>query len=589
MYVNSCIMKKYAFLSILGLFLMVACSKSDPDLTTTFEKSNYLETDDYEGTIAYAKQLAKQFKEVHYQSIGQTVTGRDVPLLIVDKDGYTKPKKIRNSGRCVVLVQSCIHPGEPNGKDAMFLLIRNMLRGRENGDLLNDFSFLFIPVLSPDGLANFSPFNRINQNGPKQMGWRVNAQGLNLNRDFTKLDTPELRGFAALFNQWQPDLFFDTHATDGADYQYVTTYSVEDFGNYDAGLSQWLSSVWEPKIKTAMNELDIPITRYIEFHPWGDPTGSLYDESFSAMFSEAYTMARNCPGILLETHMLKPYKDRVLSTYHMIVETLRIIAADKVNFQNVLAQARNNDLNLSELPVNMQSELNDTIWEDFLGYHFDTVWSDVTGSWYYSYDPTKPETRKTRRIRATRPEKNLNVPKEYIIPAQYKEVIDIVKAHGFEMNLLKSEKTLQVNTYRFSDVSFMPTPSEGRCRVARFNTEEITKEVVFPKGSAVVKTSQNGVRLLMNLLEPEMHGSLFEWGFFNHVLQRVEYFEVYKMEPMAQAMLAADPFLKEQFEAWKASFPKDKQPSQYTILNWFYERSPYCDTNYLVYPIGIVR
>ena len=589
MYVNSCIMKKYAFLSILGLFLMVACSKSDPDLTTTFEKSNYLETDDYEGTIAYAKQLAKQFKEVHYQSIGQTVTGRDVPLLIVDKDGYTKPKKIRNSGRCVVLVQSCIHPGEPNGKDAMFLLIRNMLRGRENGDLLNDFSFLFIPVLSPDGLANFSPFNRINQNGPKQMGWRVNAQGLNLNRDFTKLDTPELRGFAALFNQWQPDLFFDTHATDGADYQYVTTYSVEDFGNYDAGLSQWLSSVWEPKIKSAMNELDIPITRYIEFHPWGDPTGSLYDESFSAMFSEAYTMARNCPGILLETHMLKPYKDRVLSTYHMIVETLRIIAADKANFQNVLAQARNNDLNLGELPINMQSELNDTIWEDFLGYHFDTVWSDVTGSWYYSYDPTKPETRKTRRIRATRPEKNLNVPKEYIIPAQYKEVIDIVEAHGFEMNLLKSEKTLQVNTYRFSDVSFMPTPSEGRCRVARFNAEEITKEVIFPKGSAVVKTSQNGVRLLMNLLEPEMHGSLFEWGFFNHVLQRVEYFEVYKMEPMAQAMLAADPFLKEQFEAWKASFPKDKQPSQYTVLNWFYERSPYCDKNYLVYPIGIVR
>ncbi len=589
MYVNSCIMKKYAFLSILGLFLMVACSKSDPDLTTTFEKSNYLETDDYEGTIAYAKQLAKQFKEVHYQSIGQTVTGRDVSLLIVDKDGYTKPKKIRNSGRCVVLVQSCIHPGEPNGKDAMFLLIRNMLRGRENGDLLNDFSFLFIPVLSPDGLANFSPFNRINQNGPKQMGWRVNAQGLNLNRDFTKLDTPELRGFAALFNQWQPDLFFDTHATDGADYQYVTTYSIEDFGNYDAGLSQWLSSVWEPKIKTAMNELDIPITRYIEFHPWGDPTGSLYDESFSAMFSEAYTMARNCPGILLETHMLKPYKDRVLSTYHMIVETLRIIAADKANFQNALAQAKNNDLNLGELSINMQSELNDTIWEDFLGYHFDTVQSDVTGSWYYSYDPTKPETRKTRRIRATRPEKTLNVPKEYIIPAQYKEVIDIVEAHGFEMNLLKSEKTLQVNTYRFSDVSFMPTPSEGRCRVARFNAEEITKEVIFPKGSAVVKTSQNGVRLLMNLLEPEMHGSLFEWGFFNHVLQRVEYFEVYKMEPMAQAMLAADPFLKEQFEAWKASFPKDKQPSQYTILNWFYERSPYCDKNYLVYPIGIVR
>ena len=568
---------------------MAGCTPKDTDLTTTFEKSNFLETDDYDGTIAYAKRLAKQFKEVHYQSIGQTVQGRDVPLLIIDKDGYTNPKRIRKNGRCVILVQSCIHPGEPNGKDAMFMLIRNMLRGRENGDLLDDFSFLFIPVLSPDGLANFSPFNRINQNGPKQMGWRVNAQGLNLNRDYTKLDSPELRGFVSLFNEWQPDLFFDTHATDGADYQYVTTYSIEDFGNYDAGLSQWLGNVWEPEIRHTMHELGMPITRYIEFHPWGDPTAPLYDESFSAMFSEAYTTARNCPGILLETHMLKPYKDRVLSTYHMIVETLRIVASDKANFQNTLAEAKKNDLSLKELPINMQSELNDTIWEDFLGYHFDTVQSEVTGGWYYAYDTTRPERRKTRRILATRPEKTLSVPKEYIIPAQYKEVINIVKAHGFDINYLKSEKTLKVSTYRFGNVEFMPTPSEGHSRVARFNAEEITKDVTFPKGSAVVKTSQNGVRLLMNLLEPEMQGSLFEWGFFNHVLQRVEYFEIYKMEPMAQKMLAADPFLKEQFEAWKASFPKDKQPSQYAILNWFYERSPYCDKSYLVYPIGIVR
>ena len=582
-------MKKSAFLSILCLSLLVACSKSDRDLTTTFEKSNYLETDSYDGTIAYAKLLDKQFKEVHYQSIGQTAQGRDVPLLIVDENGYTTPKKIRRSGKNIILVESCIHPGEPNGKDAMFMLIRNMLTGREYQNFLDEFSFLFIPVLSPDGLANFSPYNRINQNGPKQMGWRVNAQGLNLNRDFTKLDSPELRAFTTLFNQWQPDLFFDTHATDGADYQYVTTYSVENFGNYDPSITAWLSNEWEPKIGPAMMSHNMPITRYVEFHPWGDPTASLYDDSFSAMFSEAYTTARNCPGILLETHMLKPYKDRVFSTYYMIAETLRIISESKDSFQNALAQAKKNDLTLKEIPINMQPQLNDTIWENFLGYHFDTVQSDITGSWYYAYDATRPETRKTRRILSTRPEKFLSVPKEYIIPAQYGEVIDIVKAHGFEMNLLKSEKTLTVNTYRFSNVSFVPTPSEGHCRVAHADTEEITKDVTFPKGSAVIKTSQNGVRLLMNLLEPEMQGSLFEWGFFNHVLQRVEYFEVYKMEPMAKAMLAADPFLKEQFDAWKASFPKDKQPSQYAILNWFYERSPYCDKNYLVYPVGMVK
>ena len=574
---------------LLAFFFMVACTSKDVDLTTTFEKSNCLETDDYEGTIAYAKQLAKQFKEVHYQSIATTAQGREVPLLIVDENGYTKPKKIRKSGKTIILVESCIHPGEPNGKDAMFLLIRNMLRGRENSDLLKNFSFLFIPVLSPDGLANFSPFNRINQNGPLEMGWRVNANGFNLNRDFTKLDTPELRGFVELFNRWQPDLFFDTHATNGADYQYVTTYSIEDFGNYDPNISDWLNRVWEPKIKTAMADLGFPITRYIEFHPWGDPTAPLFDESFSAMFSEAYTTARNCPGILIETHMLKPYKDRVLSTYNMIVETLRIILDNPEGFKSALAEAKKNDLSVKEIPINMQSELNDTLWTDFLGYRFDTVYSDITGGWYYAYDTTRPETRRTMRFRATRPEKSLVVPKEYIIPAQYKEVINIVKAHGFEMSLLKSEKTLKVSTYRFDNVSFAPLPSEGRCRVAHFDVVEITKDVTFPKGSAVVKTSQNGIRLLMNLLEPEMQGSLFEWGFFNNVLQRVEYFEVYKMEPMAREMLAADPFLAEQFQQWKAALPADKPLSQYEILNWFYERSPYFDKNYRVYPVGMVR
>lgn len=580
---------KRCFPFLMALLLLAACQKKEADLTTTFEKSGFLETDSYEGTISFAKQLAKQFDEVHYQTIGQTAQGRDIPLLIVDEKGYTNPKKIRRSGKNIILVESCIHPGEPNGKDAMFLLVRNMLSGREHRDLLDDFSFIFLPVLSPDGLANFSPYNRINQNGPKQMGWRVNSQGLNLNRDFTKLDSPELRAFTALFNKWQPDLFFDTHATDGADYQYVTTYSVENFGNYDPSITAWLSEVWEPKIGPAMMRYGMPITRYIEFQPWGDPTASLYDESFSAMFSEAYTTARNCPGILLETHMLKSYRDRVLSTYNMIVETLRIIRDDKDGFNKALTQAKKNDLTLKEIPINMQPELNDSIWENFLGYHFDTVQSDITGSWYYAYDTTRPETRKVRRVLSTRPEKTLSVPKEYIIPAQYSEVIDIVKAHGFEMNLLKSEKTLTVNTYRFSNVSFMPRPSEGRCRVAHADAEEITKEVTFPKGSAVVKTSQNGVRLLMNLLEPEMQGSLFEWGFFSHVLQRVEYFEIYKMEPMAKAMLAADPFLGEQFNTWKASFPKNQQPSQYEVMNWFYERSPYCDKNYLVYPIGMVR
>ena len=579
---------KKSLLFILALLVMVACNKKEVDYTTTFEQSGYTQTDDYEGTIAYAKLLAKHFDQVNYTVLGTSAQGRDIPMLIVDEKGLTDVKKIRKSGKDIILVESCIHPGEPNGKDAVFMLIKDMLADSVNRDLLSDFTLLFIPVVNPDGLADFSPYNRINQNGPEKMGWRVTAQGLNLNRDFTKLDSPELRAFVAMFNAWQPDMFFDTHATDGADYQYVTTYSIEDFGNYDPSLTRWWDDVWEPKIVTAMERHDMPITRYIEFHPWGDPTAALYDESFSAMFSESYATARNCPGILLETHMLKPYKDRVFSTYYMIVETLKIIRNNKDLFDNALAQARQNDLKLTELPINMEPST-DTTWVDFLGFEYDTIQSDLTGGWYYAYDPTKPETRRTPKFRSDVAQKTLQVPEEYIIPVQYDKVIDIVRAHGFEVEELRKEKTMTVSTYKFKNVKFSPSPYEGRSRVNHCEVEEISKEMTFPKGSVVVKAHQNGVRLLMNLLEPEMQGSLFEWGFFNTCLQRVEYFELYKMEPMARQMLEADPFLKVEFDTWMASFAPQDKPSQYAIMNWFYEHSPYFDENYLIYPVGIVK
>lgn len=569
--------------------LFTACNRSKPDYATLFEKSDYLETDNYESSIAYAKMLAKNLKEVNYETIGKTSQGREIPMLIVDENGSTKPEKIRKSGKTVILIQACIHPGEPNGKDAGFMLIRDMLVNKQNDDLLKYFTILFIPIMNPDGLANFSPYHRLNQNGPKMTGWRVNAQGMNLNRDYTKLQTAEMQAFVTTFNKWQPDLFIDTHATDGADYQYVMTYSIEDFGNYDASLSNWLSQTWEPQITAAMAKKDKAISRYIEFDPWGDPTAALVENSFSAMFSESYAMARNCPGILMETHSLKPYKERVMASYDMIVETMRIIHQDADNFKKAITDAKKNDLTLKELPASIFPSRKDTTWVNFLGYEFKKVKSDVTGGEYISYDNTKPETRRTMKFRDDTPSRMLAVPKEYVIPAQCGEVIDIVKAHGFEVEMLKKDKTMTVNTYRFKDVQFYPVPSEGRSRVSSFQAEEISREVTFPKGSAVVKTSQNGVRLLMNLLEPEMDGSLLKWGFFNDIFQRTEYFEIYNMEPMAKTMMEKDPLLAVQFKDWMATFDAKTPPTQYEILNWFYERSPYYDSNYMTYPVGIVR
>lgn len=578
-------------LLLLCLFITACSNKEQVTYITHFEKTGGTETDNYDNTIAYCHLLADNLKEVSYESTGFSGQQREIPLLIVDENGSTDVQQIKKSGKIIVLLESCIHPGEPNGKDAGFLLIRDMLVHGNNKDLLKDITILFLPVISPDGLADFSPYNRINQNGPVDMGWRVTAQGYNLNRDFMKLDTPEIKAFVEMFNKWEPDFFFDTHATNGADYQYVSTYMIEDNSMYDRSIGLWLETVWEPSIVSTMESLNTPVCRYITFSHWGNPTTPLLQHSSSPMFSQAYAASRNCPAVLLETHMLKPYKDRVISTYNIVLETMRLLRDDKTAFIEMLTEAKEHDRQLKSLPVNYELNYYDTSFVDFLGYEFHYEKSEITGGDYVVYDRTKPIVKRQAVMKTNMPTKFLPVPKQYIIPVQYDKVIDIVKRHGFPMTFLEDEREFVVDKYVFSDVVFSETPYEGHQRVRKFNSMRVKDTMSFPKGSAVVSTDCNGIRLLMNLLEPEMTHSLFEFGYFNNILQRNEYFEIYKMENTAKEMLQNDTALVRKYHEMLLASDAAMSPEnrQYTILQWFYQNSPYWDKNYNIYPIGIVE
>jgi len=168
-------------------------------------------------------------------------------------------------------VQACIHPGESEGKDAMLMLLRDMVIDKKNTHLLDHISILFIPVFNVDGHERFGPYNRINQNGPKEMGWRVTANNLNLNRDFLKAETPEMKAWLKMFNKWLPDFFIDTHTTDGADYQYVLTYLMEIFGNMDDGLTNWCKNRFLPDMTGKMESRGFPVFPYIGFRDWHNP------------------------------------------------------------------------------------------------------------------------------------------------------------------------------------------------------------------------------------------------------------------------------------------------------------------------------
>ena len=574
---------------ILTLFFLILSSAlfCQEDWLTYYEHSGKTQTPRYDETLDFCKRLDEISGKVSLVSFGKSAQGRDLPLLIVDRDGLTDPKEIRERGRIVMLIQACIHPGESEGKDAGLLLIRDMIIHHKQEPLLDHVSLLFIPIFNADGHERFGPYNRINQNGPVEMGWRVTANNLNLNRDFLKAETPEMRAWLFLFNKWMPDFFIDTHTTDGADYQYPLTYLLEIFGNMDQGLTDWARNVFIPEMTAGMDQNGFPVFPYVDFRRWHDPRSGLVSEVAPPMLSQGYTSLRNRPGLLIETHMLKPYPVRVEATYQCVLTSMEILAKNKKEVQKLISNA--DELVCSPkflekpLPLQFQVLENDSIMIPFKGFDYALEKSTISGGSWFKYSNT-PSTFLLPYFSDNVPTVNARLPYAYIIPAEWTLVIEKLRIHGVEMKFLKTPGVITVSTWRFSNPKWQQNPYEGKHPLVQFEMEEITEERTFLPGSAIVEVSQKSARIIAHLLEPKGNGSLLYWGYFDAIFEQKEYAENYVLEKMALEMLR-DPAIREEYERKMGSDSVfAKSPQQ--ILFWFYAKSPYVDQRRMIYPIG---
>ena len=318
------------------ILLTISLKSQSSDWMTYYEKSGFLETPSYEETIDFCKKLDSVSPMIHYENFGVSPQGRNLPLMIIDKKGNTTVEAVKASGNIVLMVQCGIHSGEIEGKDAMLMLLRDMAIHHKNLELLDHVTILWIPVFNVDGHERTSKYSRINQNGPEEMGWRTTAQNLNLNRDYVKAEAPEMQAWLKLFNHWLPDFFIDSHTTDGADYQYVITYGIEALGNLDQGLTDWETEQWVPFVTEKMEKAGFPIYPYISFRNWHDPRSGIAYRAMSPRYSTSYLAAQNRPAVLIETHMLKPYKIRVESTEELIKLTMELLNKDHQNFKKPL-------------------------------------------------------------------------------------------------------------------------------------------------------------------------------------------------------------------------------------------------------------
>lgn len=576
-------------LFILSIFLLHLnlCSQNQ-DWTTKFEASNYLETVSYEECINFSKRLAKESPMIHYQDMGFSPQNRAIPLLMIDKEGLTNPMEIKNTGRLILLIQAGIHAGEPDGTDAGFLLLRDIIVYQKHLDLLDHVSILFIPSLNVDGQARRSPYNRINQNGPKEMGWRTNSINLNLNRDYMKAESPEMMAWLKVFNDYLPDFFIDCHTSDGADYQYVATYALETFGNMDQDLTQFTVEKYEPYLVESMENKNSPVFPYVTFRNWHDPRSGLRRSVGTPMISQGYTALQNRIGLLIETHMLKPYEARVFATRDMIIATLEIMNQHhtQIGALNAAADIRMSSLKKGpkELTIKYALDHSDSSIIDFRGVEYEVVKSDLTGGDWFQYS-NQATTFKLQLFEKQIARERVKLPMAYIIPVEWKEIQEVIKAQGIAYKLLKEPMTIAIETYKFSLQKWAGNSFEGHQNLNAFDLEEIQLEKHFEPGAMIVPVRQRALKVLVYLLEPKADNSLVSWGYFNRSMERKEYAETYVMEKMAREMITKDPQLKEEFEDWKKQNPKLSK-NQWVQCMWFFERTPYWDQNKDIYPVG---
>ena len=559
-----------------------------PDWQTPAEETSYSQTPDYAETIAFAKRLASESTSIQFQTFGFSGQGRALPLLVCSEAGVFSPEAAKEKGKAVVLIQACIHAGEPDGKDAGFALLRDVAVTKSAAGLLQNVVLLFIPIYNTDGHERSSPYNRINQNGPASMGWRTTATYQNLNRDYMKADTPETRSWLRLWNQWQPDLFIDCHVTDGADYRCNITYHHEHHSGIDSGVLAWEREVFGGKVVPATEAADNVISWYLEFIDNRDLKLGTRDFNGSPRFSTGYAPLRNRPGILIETHMIKDYRSRVIGTYDFLRSALCEVNLDPSRLIEVGRKADERAMRLvdSDSLYPLDFKLTDEVTTlELKAFSYHTEESDISGDLrvIFGREPLDLTVPMYQTFAVT---KTVKPPRAYVIPLQWQSVIDVVKAHGLQTMELSDTTSMNVESYRFTNVEWPSEPFEGR-HMPRFELETIIEERVFAAGSVIVSLEQPLARVALNLLEPAGPDSFARWGFFNAVFEEKEYAEHYVLEELARQMLRNDPSLADDFVRAIAEDPEfASNPAE--RLRFFYKRSPYWDPQMNLYPVGRV-
>lgn len=572
-------------ISLFLLLIITACNSGNEnngdfkDWKTPFENGNGNQTATYDEVISFYKDLASDFSTITMDEIGTTDYGKPLHLITFSK----KPVKWNKAypDRIKILINNGIHPGESDGIDATMMLMRDLATGDYKvGD---DVIFSAIAVYNIGGAINRNSDSRTNQNGPEAYGFRGNARNYDLNRDFIKADTRNAQAFYEVFHRINPDLFIDNHVSNGADYQYTLTHLFTQHNKLGNAAGDFLYNTIQPELEKRLLERELDITPYVNV--WGrSPETGFTQFMDHPRYSTGYTALWNTMGMMVETHMLKPYKDRVTGTKAIMEEMIQIGSSNLEAIKKTRKASFEHYSNSSHYALNhiVNDQKADSL--NFKGYEAVNKISDLTGKPLLTYDRNQPFTKKVVYRNHFNPVDSVAIPDYYIIPKGWWRIEDLLRRNNIKIEYLSQDTTLVVNRYRIEDYSSSSNSYEGHFphRNIELSSEDV--ELRFRESDIIVSTQQPGIRYLLETLEPLGQDSFFKWNFFDTILQQKEGFSAYVFEQTAKELLQQNPKLAEEF-LLKKKTDTTFNASNYAQLEWLHKRSKNYEKAHLNYPI----
>jgi hypothetical protein len=546
------------------------------------------QTATYEEVISFYETLDKKTDKGKLLSYGSTDVGKPLNLFVISSDGDFDPTSVKKKNKRIILINNAIHAGEPDGVDACIKLSEDILvRKLIDPKTLENVVICIIPVYNIDGFLNRAADRRPNQNGPEEVGVRANAKNLDLNRDFIKCDAENTKTFETIFREWDPDIFIDTHVSDGADYQYTMTLISTQFDKLNPVLGGFLKNEMQPDLYKRMEKSGFEMCPYVELYK-KTPDDGILGFLETPRYSTGYSTLFNSIGFVTETHMLKPFPKRVESTYQFLFSLVEYTGTNYQKIGELRKEANRSVTEQKQFPIawNLDTLKWDTF--NFKGYEAKYKPSSISGQPRLYYDESSPYTKSIKNYDFYTPVITIEKPVKYIIPQGWKEVIERFEINKVKMKRLASDTMLTVESYYIEDYKTIKNPYEGHYLHYDVKVKKENQQIQYYKGDYIVETNQACNRFIVETLEPQATDSYFCWNFFDAILQQKEGFSDYVFEEKAEEILKQNSEIKKEFDLRKqqdTAFSKNSLEQ----LKFIHQRSKFKEKLQMRYPVGTIK